>query len=93
MLTRYFRAGFASGYRLATSRRAVDFSAEVIIIIVLFLIVVVEFIIIIFFLLLIVFLFIEVVVVIIVVPEVEVFIVVFGDVNDVVFLVVLFFIV
>jgi hypothetical protein len=87
MLTRRLSARFASCYWLATSRRAIDFCAEVIFFLfVFFLIVVVVEFIIVFFFLLIVFLFIEVVVVIIVVlfvPEVEVFVVVFGDADDI----------
>jgi hypothetical protein len=95
MLTRRLRARFASCYRLATSRRSIDFSAEVVLFF-FFLFVVIEFIIVVFLVFLVFFFlfFIEVVVIVIIVvffvPEVEVFVVVFSDAYDILYFVVLF---
>jgi hypothetical protein len=94
MLTRRLRARFASCYRLATSRRSIDFCTEVVLLFFVFFLffVVIEFIIVVFLLFFVLF-FIEVVVIIVVVffvPEVEVFIVVFSDAHDFFYFVVLF---
>jgi hypothetical protein len=96
MLTRRLRARFASCYRLATSRRSIDFSAEVVLFFFFLFVVVIEFIIVVFLVFLVFFFlfFIEVVVIVIIVvffvPEVEVFVVVFSDAYDILYFVVLF---
>ena len=94
MLTRGFSSGVASCYRLTASRRAINFSSEVITFFFLFfliVIVIVELVIVFFLFFL---FFVEVVVVIIVfvlfLTEVEVFIVVFSDAHDILYFVVLF---
>jgi hypothetical protein len=95
MLTGGFSTGVSRCYRLTASRRAIDFSSEVILffLFVVFLIVIVEFVIFFFFLLFVLF-FVEVVVIIVVfvlfLTEVEVFIVVFSDAHNILDFVVLF---